>query len=83
MIAATERLQFLRRQAVVDASGLPTSTLYNHISKGLWTRPVRLSTRCVGWPRHEVDRLLEARLRGASDDEVRSLVKRLEGMRGL
>ncbi len=40
----------LRRPRVEDTSGYPRSTFYKRISQGLWTRPVRLGPRAVGWP---------------------------------
>ena len=44
----------LRRSSVEWQSGYPRSTLYLRISQGLWTRPVKLGPRAVGWPAHEV-----------------------------
>lgn len=71
----------LRLPAVKTSSGLPRSTLYLRISQGLWTKPISLGARIVGWPANEVAALNTARIAGKSDDEIRSLVKRLEAER--
>jgi prophage regulatory protein len=71
----------LRLPAVKLESGYPRSTLYSRISDGLWTKPVSLGPRCVGWPANEVSRLNAARIAGKSDTEIRTLVARLEAAR--
>ncbi len=75
--------KILRYWAVLDKSGEGRSTLYMKISNGLWTRPVRIGSRAVGWPDHEVDAILAARIAGKSDAEIRQLVKQLEADRAL
>lgn len=78
----------LRLQAVKAESGASRSTIYLRIQQGLWPKPVKLGPRSVGWPANEVAALNAARIAGLSDDEIRSLVIRLENerkssMRGL
>jgi prophage regulatory protein len=63
-------------------SGLSCSTLYLRISEGLWTRPVNLGGRSVGWPDYEVEVLNAARRAGKSDEEVKWLVRELHAQRG-
>ena len=70
-----------RQPTVTTETGLPRSTLYRRISEGLWTSPVRLSARSVGWPAQEVCALNSARIAGKSDNEIRALVARLEAAR--
>uniref|UniRef100_UPI00404746B2 hypothetical protein n=1 Tax=Limnohabitans sp. TaxID=1907725 RepID=UPI00404746B2 len=48
---------------------------------GLWTKPVRLSARAVGWPSEEITAICKARIAGKSDDEIRGLVDRLHSQR--
>ncbi|MGH8503515.1 MAG: helix-turn-helix transcriptional regulator [Gammaproteobacteria bacterium] len=74
-------IRILRCSAVTDASGDAKSTLYNRISQGLWTRPIKLGKRNSGWPEHECDAINAARIAGKSDDEIRALVKELEAAR--
>lgn len=71
----------LRLPSVLSESGLSRSTLYLRISQGLWTRPISLGGRAVGWPASEVATLNAARIAGHSDTEVRDLVRVLESER--
>ena len=70
-----------RRPRVEDTSGYSRSTLYLRISQGLWTRPVSLGPRAVGWPAGEVAAINAARIAGKSDDNIRALVTQLEAAR--
>ena len=76
------RHTILRIAAVIQESGLSNSTLYSRISDGLWTKPISLGGRSVGWPEYEVARLNAARIAGKSDEEIRQLVRELEQERG-
>lgn len=71
----------LRLPAVKSESGYSRSTIYLRISQGLWTPPVSLGARAVGWPAGEVAALNAARIAGKSDDEIRVLVAKLEAAR--
>jgi len=71
----------LRLPAVKAATGLSRSTLYLRISHGVFTHPVCLGGRAVGWPAHEVTALNTARIAGKLDAEIRELVAKLEAAR--
>ena len=71
----------LRIPAVKFESGLSRSTIYLRVSQGLWTKPVSLGARAVGWPSDEVEAINAARIAGKTDDEIRALVKKLETAR--
>lgn len=71
----------LRMPATCANSGNARSTIYLRISQGLWTRPVSLGARAVGWPASEVEAINAARIAGKSDDEIRQLVRELEAAR--
>jgi len=71
----------LRRRQAEAASGYRRSTIYLRIQQGLWTRPVHLGARAVGWPAHEVEALNSARVAGKSDEEIRRLVAQMEAAR--
>lgn len=73
--------KILRLPSVKAESGLSRSTLYLRISQGLWTKPVSLGGRTVGWPSDEVAALNAARIAGQRDDEIRALVRKLEADR--
>jgi prophage regulatory protein len=47
----------------------------------LFPKPIKLSARAAGWPLHEIDALVAARVAGRSDNEIRALVTRLEASR--
>jgi prophage regulatory protein len=71
----------LRMPAVKIESGLSRSTIYLRVSQGLWTKPVSLGYRAVGWPSDEVEALNAARIAGKTDDEIRDLVAKMEAAR--
>ena len=68
----------LRIPAVKSESGLSRSTIYLRIAQGLWTKPVSLGARAVGWPSVEVAAINAARIAGKTYEEVRALVEKLE-----
>lgn len=56
---------------------LAVSTFYERIQKGLIPPGVPLGGRIVGWPAFELDAILEARIAGATDEDIRHLVRNL------
>ena len=70
-----------RLPVVKSETGLSRSTIYLRITQGLWTKPISLGGRSVGWPASEIATLLAARIAGKSDEEIRILVKKLEAER--
>lgn len=73
--------RILRLPAVKSESGLSRSSVYLRITQGLWTKPVSLGARAVGWPASEVAALNAARIAGKSNHEIRQLVRQLEDQR--
>ena len=71
----------LRLPALIVGTGLSRSTIYLRIAQGVFTRPVSLGSRAVGWPAHELAAINAARIAGRSDDEMRDLVAALEAAR--
>jgi prophage regulatory protein len=71
----------LRLPEVLRLRGRSRSTHYLDIQQGLFTSPVPIGARAVGWPEHEVASLNAARISGMSDGEIRELVTRLEAAR--
>lgn len=71
----------LRIPAVKSETGLSRSTIYQRIAEGLWTKPVKLGARAVGWPSDEVEAINAARIAGKTNEEVRGLVAKLEAAR--
>jgi prophage regulatory protein len=71
----------LRLPAVIRERGRSRSAHYLDIQQGLFTRPVAIGLRAVGWPADEVAALNAARIAGKTDEEVRALVVKLEAAR--
>ncbi len=71
----------LRLPDVKAATGLSRSTIYLRIAQRVFTHPVSLGGRAVGWPAHEVAALNVARIAGKPDAEIRVLVAQLEAAR--
>lgn len=53
--------RFLRRREVLLATGLPNSTLYDLMSRGLFPRNVKISPRLVGWRETDIIAWQQAR----------------------
>lgn len=58
-----------------------TASIYNLIREGLWTKAVPIGLRSVGWPSDEVEAINNYRIAGATDEQIRELVKRLHAKR--
>jgi prophage regulatory protein len=74
-------LSFSRKPAVLKRRGDSSSNLYRAIAAGLWTPPVNLGSRYSAWPDHETDALIAAQMAGATDEELRTLVRTLIAQR--
>ncbi len=71
----------LRLPDVKRQTGKSRSTLYKDISEGLFTKPVSIGDRAVGWPDYEVEAVNAARVAGKTKSELRKLVADLEAER--
>lgn len=61
MLIKAEKNALLRRPLVSELTGLPRSTLYDYIRRGLFPAPVRLGARSVAWHSHQVLAWIESR----------------------
>ena len=57
------------------------ATVYTAIHEGLFTVPVPIGQRSVGWPDTEVKAINAARIAGKTDDQIRELVAKLHDAR--
>lgn len=57
------------------------ASIYTAVKEGLFTVPVPIGQRAVGWPDTEVKALVAARIAGKTDDQIRDLVHRLHSAR--
>jgi prophage regulatory protein len=71
----------LRLPAVLRERGRSRSAHYLDIQQGLFTHPVQIGLRAVGWPMTEVAAINAARIAGKSDEDIRALVAKLEAAR--
>lgn len=71
-------LQIIRRPDLLRGLGFTDSGLDRAIHDGFVPPPVKLSPdptrRAVGWPAHEIDEIIAARIAGLGPDETRALV---------
>ena len=58
----TQEVRILRRKQVEARTGLPCSTLYDQMSKGIFPKPIKLGPRLVGWIESEITQWLEDRV---------------------
>jgi prophage regulatory protein len=73
----------LRLSAVLRERGRSRSSHYLDIQQGLFTPPVQIGLRAVGWPTTEVATINAARIAGKSEIEIRKLVANLKVARNL
>ena len=71
----------LRLTDVLRERGRSRSAHYLDIQQGLFTHPVLIGLRAVGWPTTEVATINAARIAGKGEDEIRALVAKLEAAR--
>jgi prophage regulatory protein len=76
MMITIQRLKKVKLQL-----GISRSTCYLHINQGLLPKPISIGSRAVGWPSHEIDAILNARISGCSDSEIKELVNQLQNQR--
>ena len=75
-------MSILRMPAVKAETGHRShATIYNAIKAGLFTKPVPIGQRSVGWPDFEVKAINTARISGKTESEIRELVNRLHAKR--
>jgi prophage regulatory protein len=71
-------MSILRMPAVKAETGHRShASIYNAIQAGLFTKPVAIGQRSVGWPSDEVKAINAARIAGKTQAEIRELVQRL------
>ena len=71
-----------RMSDVLNAFGYRSrTTVYKNVSAGVFTRPIAIGQRAVGWLDTEVEAISLALIAGQSQDEVRQLVVRLHALR--
>lgn len=67
-------MQLLRLPEVRNKIGRSRSAIYQDINRKLLTPPIKNGLRSSAWPAHEIDAVIEARIAGRSEAEIRALV---------
>lgn len=77
-------MSILRMPAVKAETGHRShASIYTAINAGLFTKPVQIGQRSVGWPSDEVHAVNAARIAGKSETQIRELVNELHAKRAL
>jgi prophage regulatory protein len=71
----------MRTLAVAEARGVSRSQLYIDVEAGLVTPPIKRSTNINVWPSTEIEAINRLEASGASQDELRALVRQLIAQR--
>ncbi len=75
-------MRILRPTETLNRTGDTRSPHYDKVAKGLFTKPIKIGgVRAAGWPEHEVEALIAARVAGASVDQIKRLVEKLHEQR--
>lgn len=68
-------------QVKAETGHKSSASIYGAIREGLFTKPVPIGERAVGWPSNEVTAINAARIAGRSKDDIRALVNKLHQQR--
>lgn len=75
-------MSILRMPAVKAETGHKShASIYTAIKIGLFTKPVPIGERSVGWPDYEVKAINSARIAGQTEAQIKELVNRLHAKR--
>jgi prophage regulatory protein len=74
-------MAILRIPKALEETGLGRTKFYAFVRDGLMVEPVSIGGRASGVPSEELLAINRARIAGATDDQVRALVKRLHEAR--
>jgi prophage regulatory protein len=74
-------MSFIRLNMVKNLTGLSRSSIYAFIERGKFPKQIKIGERAVAWLESEVNELINARVSGKTDEEVKALVIELEAGR--
>jgi len=55
-------MKILRIQSVISITGLPRSTIYAYIKKGLFPKSIKLGERSVGWLEEDIESWIKSKI---------------------
>jgi prophage regulatory protein len=70
-----------RLPEALNTLSISKSTFFNQLNEGLLCKPISLGERCVGYPSSEIIAILNARIAGSTNFEIKALVIELEKQR--
>lgn len=73
--------KILRMKQIRAQFNIPPSTIYDHIEKGLFVRPIKFGERISGWLESECVAIMSARIAGKSEADIKTLVTDLQNQR--
>lgn len=71
----------LKLSTVEFRTGLSGSTIYRKITEGTFPKQVLIGNKSVAWPSCEIDALVQARVSGKTDNQIKALVIELHEKR--
>lgn len=75
-------MRHIKKQPAVEAeTGYARSTVWHHVKNGLLPKPIKIGPRAVGWLSDEIEAVMNARIQGKGDAEIKALVIDLEQRR--
>jgi prophage regulatory protein len=75
-------ISLLRIPQVLSMTGLTRAALYKRAAAGYFVRPVKAcGTKRAGWPSDEVQEIIRAHIRGATEAQISDLVRALHERR--
>lgn len=74
-------IQLIRRSPVLTKTGRSKSSLLLDEKNGLFVPPISIGSRAVAYIKHEVDAVIDARVQGKSNEQIKQLVSELINQR--
>ena len=75
------KVKFIRMQRTKQKTGLSHGGVYLHMKQGTLPSSIRIGEKAVAWIESEIDAVMKARIERRTDEEIRTLVKKLEADR--
>lgn len=74
--------KILRLKDIKTKFGLSKSSIYSLISNGYFPRGFKIGVRAVGWLEPEIERVLNARAEGKTEEQIKILVSEINSQVG-
>ena len=74
--------QIIRLQQVIELLNTSKSTVYKQVNNGTFPKPISMGDRAVAWVTSEVNKVINARIKGFTDKQLQQLVIELKTKRG-